>query len=158
LLAVRDLNNAELLPLLEQGISVLDVRTPAEFLQGHIPGASNVPVAVVSPQGQLGLNPAFAPTVQACFQADSPLIIHCQSGVRSRQAGKILAQLGYSALLHLPGGFGGGRDPFGAKIAGYIELGHPIATATERGRSYEELMERAGTAGGQPHSHERRPR
>lgn len=38
--------------LLDSGAAAyVDVRTPEEFAAGHVPGAVNVPVAVVGPSG-----------------------------------------------------------------------------------------------------------
>jgi rhodanese-related sulfurtransferase len=69
---------------------LLDVRTPAEFASGHIPGSINIAVEELPqrlaevPQGQ-------------------PVIVYCRSGNRSANALRILAGAGYSPVYDLGG-------------------------------------------------------
>lgn len=69
---------------------VLDVRTPQEYAEGHVPGAVNVP------QEQLASRLAEVPK-------DKDVVIYCRSGRRSVLAADILAANGYSRLSHLEG-------------------------------------------------------
>ncbi len=70
---------------------VVDVRTPEEYRQGHVPGAS------LKPLDQLvGL------TDDLPRQIDLHLI--CRSGMRSQQAAKILAAQGFTRLINIDGG------------------------------------------------------
>jgi NADPH-dependent 2,4-dienoyl-CoA reductase/sulfur reductase-like enzyme/rhodanese-related sulfurtransferase len=83
---------------------LLDVRTPAEFAAGHVPGAVNVPVDEL--RGRLGEVPA-----------DRPVAVYCQVGMRGYLATRILRQHGYDAAnvgggyrtyrLHTDGAAGG---------------------------------------------------
>ncbi|WP_438432707.1 rhodanese-like domain-containing protein [Gorillibacterium sp. sgz500922] len=70
---------------------LLDVREPHEFKQGHIPGATNVPLSQLS--GRFNEIPR-----------DKPLFLYCQSGMRSKQAAKQLLNSGYPDVTHLVGG------------------------------------------------------
>ncbi|MGL5683990.1 MAG: rhodanese-like domain-containing protein [Marinifilaceae bacterium] len=65
-------------------INVIDVRTPQEFAQGHLPGALNYNV-----------NDADFATKLQSLPKDVPLAIYCQSGGRSAKAVKIASDLGY---------------------------------------------------------------
>lgn len=66
---------------------LLDVRNPSEFKTGHIRQAKNVPLANISQyQGK-----------------ESELYIICQSGMRSKQAAKILKKKGYD-VINIRGG------------------------------------------------------
>ena len=73
-------------------IDLIDVRTPAEFAAGHVPGARNLPL------DQLDAN--------ALGRTGGPLYVICQSGIRSRKACAWLAASGVTDLVDVPGGTG----------------------------------------------------
>jgi phage shock protein E len=75
---------------LKSGALVIDVRTPAEFNQGHLPGAINLPLD--------GIEASLPRRVQDKSQV---LLLHCQSGMRSATAGKKLNALGYANAFNL---------------------------------------------------------
>lgn len=68
----------------DEGALLLDVRTPAEFENGHLPGATNIPV------GELGRRVEELPK-------DRPIIAYCQSGMRSASAVRALRAKGVEA-------------------------------------------------------------
>ena len=75
---------AELVSARAAGAVVVDVREPAEFAAGRVPGAVNVPLATVPLSlGRL-----------AELAADGPLFIVCHVGGRSQQAADYLTQYG----------------------------------------------------------------
>ena len=69
---------------------VLDVRTPEEFAEGHVPGAKNIPVADV------GERAAEVPK-------DRPVVVYCRSGARVKRANAILRERGYTNLIEMEG-------------------------------------------------------
>lgn len=71
---------------------LIDVREPSEFKGGHIAGAVNLPLS------------KFDQSITN-ISHDKQLFIYCQSGMRSRQAGRILSKKGYTNLVNLQGGF-----------------------------------------------------
>ncbi len=75
--------------------TILDVRTPAEFAQGHLPGALNIDVN----------SPDFA-TAIADLDKTKPYAVYCRSGNRSATALHIMADQGFTAAYHLGGGIG----------------------------------------------------
>ena len=78
-------------------VLVLDVRTPDEFAEGHIPGAVNADF----------LGDDFEKQI-AALPADRPLIVHCAAGNRSSKAvGKIAAIRKAAQIFHLKSGFNG---------------------------------------------------
>lgn len=77
------------------GVTVIDVRTPAEFAQGHIPGAINMDV-----QG-----PDFAQQV-ARLDPQGKYALYCHSGNRSRLAQDYFTQVGVTMTVGLDGGIG----------------------------------------------------
>lgn len=69
--------------LVQEGALLLDVRSPAEFAAGHLPGALNVPVQNLS--GQLDR-----------LSTNQPIVVYCASGARSGQARRFLRRKGYT--------------------------------------------------------------
>lgn len=69
--------------LVADGALLLDVRTPSEFSEQHVPHALNVPVQDLPRRiNELG------PTTR-------PIVVYCRSGGRSAQASAMLRQVGY---------------------------------------------------------------
>ncbi|OQW71750.1 MAG: rhodanese [Proteobacteria bacterium ST_bin11] len=76
---------------------VLDVREPAEYAAGHLPGAVNIP------RGLLEFKIDSHPDFQGRQQAD--IVVYCQTGGRSALATLVLNQLGYEGAVSMAGGF-----------------------------------------------------
>lgn len=93
-LPFRGIEPAPALVLLQRqpDLVVLDVRTPAEFNAGHIPGARSIPLDEL--EDRLGELPA----------RDQPLLVTCAAGGRSASACEVLADRGWTRLLNLVGG------------------------------------------------------
>lgn len=72
---------------------LLDVRTAAEFNRGSIPGAKNLNV----------MHPDFKRKLQDLDPSTAYGVL-CQSGGRSAQACKIMANQGFAELFNLSGG------------------------------------------------------
>ena len=68
-----------------QGAVIIDVRTPAEFKQGHIKQATNIPLSEISR------------AVAKIKQQGKPVITCCRSGARSANAASILKGAGIEA-------------------------------------------------------------
>lgn len=77
--------------------SILDVREPAEFAAGHLPGAINIPRGVL--EFKIDSHPDFQGKQQA------PIVVYCQTGGRSALAAQVLNQLGYEGAVSMAGGF-----------------------------------------------------
>jgi adenylyltransferase/sulfurtransferase len=69
---------------------LIDVREPAEYEQDNL-GGTLIPLAT------LLQTPERIP-------ANQPVVVHCQSGVRSRRAVEFLCQQGYTQVMNLQGG------------------------------------------------------
>lgn len=110
------------------GAVYLDVRTPEEFANGHVPGAVNIPVMSPDPMSRrMTPNPKFLETVQARYAKDTKIICGCQMGGRSQHAAEILAHAGYLDVSNMVGGFGGARDPMGRVVApGWLQSDLPV--------------------------------
>jgi metal-sulfur cluster biosynthetic enzyme/rhodanese-related sulfurtransferase len=92
--AYRPIESAPALVLLQEqtDLFVLDVRTPAEFASGHIPGAHLIPVDEL--EDRLGELPA----------RDHTMLVTCAAGGRSTMACELLAERGWTRMLNLAGG------------------------------------------------------
>lgn len=66
----------------------LDVRTVAEYSEGHIPGSININV----------LGDDFEKVADDVLQKDKPVALYCRSGKRSKQAATILSKKGYKVI------------------------------------------------------------
>lgn len=75
------------------GAYLLDVRTPQEFAEGHIPGATLIPV------NELAHRLRELPQDKT-----QPILVYCRSGSRSSRAAQLLYQSGRKDVYNLSGG------------------------------------------------------
>lgn len=88
-LAASDFAAAAKLP----GTVLLDVRTPAEYAEGHLPGARNIDVE----------SSGFAQELARLDRAGT-YAVYCRSGNRSKAAMSAMQQVGFAHLFDLAGG------------------------------------------------------
>ncbi len=72
-------------------VMIVDVRTPAEYAEGHITGAVNLPLQ----------------TIESWYKdlpKDKPVYLYCRSGNRSQQAAEFLKKKGFSNIYNEQGG------------------------------------------------------
>jgi len=74
-----------------EGAVLVDVRTPQEYREGHIPGSQNVPLQQLDSMDEVADNP------------DTALYVYCHSGARSRQAAAMLQRMGYTNVHNIGG-------------------------------------------------------
>jgi len=78
-----------LLPqLLQEGATLVDVRSAAEFASGHAPGTLNIPLH------ELGARLAEIPR-------EKPVVVGCASGSRSGMAKWMLKKKGYAKVHNI---------------------------------------------------------
>jgi len=77
---------------------ILDVRSPREYAEGHVPGAINIPhkrlqqrIDEIMPHKQ------------------REITVYCEAGVRAAYTEDILVQAGFKKILHLEGDMRGWR-------------------------------------------------
>jgi len=75
-------------------VVVIDVRDPDEFRDGHIEAANNIS------RGFLEFRIGTAVT-----DPNTPIVLYCQTGLRSVLAAKALRELGYTTVINLQGGY-----------------------------------------------------
>ena len=78
----------------EKQVVVLDVRTPAEFKEGHISGATNIDFRAPDFEKRIGQ-----------LDKSKAYLVHCAAGGRSTQSLPILKKQDVKVVYHLDGGF-----------------------------------------------------
>ncbi len=86
-------------------VVVLDVRTPAEFAEGHLARAALVNFNASDFRDQI-----------AQFDRSAIYLVYCHSGNRSAQATAIMAQLGFVRVNELDGGIAAWQDAHGPVV------------------------------------------
>ena len=74
-----------------EGAILVDVRSPQEYREGHIPGSKNVPLQQLDKISSVTDN------------KDVPMFVYCYSGGRSRQATAMLQHMGYTNVQNIGG-------------------------------------------------------
>ena len=74
----------------ENGASIIDVRSPGEFASGHLAKAENIP-----------LDQIRTVLPRQAHDKSQVLLLHCQSGMRSAAAAKALKNMGYTNVYNL---------------------------------------------------------
>jgi len=75
----------EAVEYVKRGAIIVDVRSAAEYERGHLSQAYNMPVEEVG---------VLLP--QKVRDRDRPILVHCQSGIRSKKAKDRLTGIGYT--------------------------------------------------------------
>ena len=73
-------------------VAILDVRTAAEYNEGHIPGAINIPNEAIGTDA-----------IPELPDKDQLILVYCRSGNRSKQASEKLVKLGYTNVVEFGG-------------------------------------------------------
>jgi rhodanese-related sulfurtransferase len=72
-------------------VQVIDVRTPGEYMGGHVPGAPNIPhMSIIGRKNELA--------------SDKALVFICEMGSRSALACEFAAAAGFKELFNVEGG------------------------------------------------------
>jgi rhodanese-related sulfurtransferase len=74
-------------------VTVIDVRTPEEFAEGHVNGATLIDFYADD----------FAEQI-AALPVDEPYLVYCRSGNRSGRAAALMEDLGFGEVYDLDGG------------------------------------------------------
>jgi rhodanese-related sulfurtransferase len=77
----------------ESGVVILDVRTPGEFMTGHIQDAQNIDFESGSFESQI-----------ESLDKNGTYSVYCRSGNRSGQAVKVMQDAGFKNIYNLNGG------------------------------------------------------
>ena len=101
----RQISMDEAITMMEEtsGYIILDVRTPEEFAEKHIPNAINIPNETIG-----------TAEIPELPDKDQLILVYCRSGNRSKQASQKLADMGYTNIVE----FGGINNWPGETVSG----------------------------------------
>lgn len=88
-----DAKGAKKLLAKDKTVTVLDVRTPSEFGDGHIESAKNIDFNTPGFETEVGK-----------LDRDKTYLVHCAAGGRSTRSLKVFERLGFKKIVHLDGG------------------------------------------------------
>lgn len=93
---LQNLNAKEVRERLQNpsGTEFIDVREVSEYKSGHIQGFKNIPLSQLAGR-------------YSEINSQKSIVLTCRSGMRSKQAAKILKKNGYTMLHHLKTGVSG---------------------------------------------------
>ncbi len=104
---VSTLSVPEARTLVDSGVAVIDVRGEEAFARRHIPGAINIPLAVLQ----------LAVPASLSHLKDKQIVVYCNDGVRSGpEATRLLNTAGYANAANMQQG-----------IEGWVAAGHAVA-------------------------------
>ena len=104
---IREVSAADVQAMQARGepFTLVDVREPAEWAAGHLPGATHVPRGLLEFEAE------------AKVPADAPVVLYCGVGGRSALAADTLQRMGYTNVTSLAGGITAWADA-GGEIEG----------------------------------------
>jgi rhodanese-related sulfurtransferase len=108
---IQNLTVEQVADELAQGaVTLVDIREPAEWESGRIPGAIHVPRGLL----EFAADPT-SPAHRSELAPHQRVILHCASGGRSALAADALQSLGYTNVAHMDGG-----------IKAWVAAGRPV--------------------------------
>ena len=90
----RQITMSEAFVLMDEEVDyiILDVRTPEEYKEKHIPSAINIPNEIIG-----------AEVPKELPDKEQLIFVYCRSGNRSKQAAQKLVDLGYTNIVEIGG-------------------------------------------------------
>lgn len=122
--SIREVSVEEALRLASDGQRIIDVREPVEWNEGHIPGATLLPLGDIVDR-----------IAEAVPDRGTPLVVHCAAGVRSARAVARIQALGYANAVSMRGTTSEWR-----RLGGAWEAPAPLLTAAQQRRYSRQLL------------------
>ena len=88
----NEINFEQLKNMVSKGAILIDVRSPQEFKEGHLPGAINI------------THSEIRKVKNEMPKLNQQIVVYCQYGGRSREAYNMLRKMGYTNVYSLKGG------------------------------------------------------
>jgi glyoxylase-like metal-dependent hydrolase (beta-lactamase superfamily II)/rhodanese-related sulfurtransferase len=108
--SIPQVSVSELSERLKDGaLQVLDVRRPAEYQSGHVPGAHHTPLSMI--ESQLD---------SIAFAKDKETAVICAGGYRSSAAASLMQKHGFTNLINVTGG-----------TSAWVNAGLPVETVSD---------------------------
>lgn len=86
----NDITMEQLINLQAQGATLVDIRSPQEYNEGHLDGA------IVLPEYEI-----YKEAKNILLNKNQLIIVYCGSGMRSKRAQKTLQKMGYTNVYNL---------------------------------------------------------
>ena len=90
---IIDYKSAKMILKNDKDAKLVDVRSPQEYKEGHLPSSINLPLYKIEEQYK-----------KVFPDENTAIIVYCQSGNRSNKAIEILESKGYKNLYNIDGG------------------------------------------------------
>lgn len=128
---IREVSPQEVDALPPSAAALIDVREESEWEQGHLPGAQHISKSYIEQQIE-----------GAVADRDAQVILYCAGGIRSLFAAQTLAEMGYTDVASMSGGFQSWK---GAGLA--FEM--PVVLTADQKQRYSRhlLIPEVGAAG-----------
>ncbi|WP_294819203.1 rhodanese-like domain-containing protein [uncultured Flavobacterium sp.] len=97
---IKKITAEDLDAALKNKVQLVDVRTPAEYRQGHIKSAKNIDVS----------SGDFHTKIEA-LDKSKPVYVYCRSGHRSNMAARKMEKAGFTLIYDLKGGINSWSGP-----------------------------------------------
>lgn len=101
---VSNVSNTELQALLDQGVTLVDIRLPEEWQQTGVVEGSKL-LTLFEKSGAVA--PDFLANLQKVAPIDKPVALICRTGNRTRAGAEMLAQAGYPQVYNVTHGITG---------------------------------------------------
>ena len=88
----NEINFEQLKNMVSKGAILIDVRSPQEFKEGHLPGAINIPEYEIRK------------VKNEMPKLNQQIVVYCQYGGRSKNAYNMMKKMGYTNVYSLKGG------------------------------------------------------
>ena len=86
----KDITKEELDSYIKQGATIIDVRSPQEYKEGHIDGAISIPDYQIKKEIEKQIP-----------NKDELIVVYCSTGHRSQKVQKILENMGYINIYNV---------------------------------------------------------
>ena len=97
---IKEVEISDVIPLLDKGYQVLDVREPAEYLSGTIDGALNIPRGVL----EAFSDHQYPGRREELMDRDNKWLLLCATSGRSAMAAVVMQLMGFKNVKNINGG------------------------------------------------------
>ena len=97
---IKECSVREVRESLDTGTLLIDIREPAEYERGHIPGAVLIPRGLL----EFDLVSLLEQSASSGAPEDSDIILYCGTGGRSALATRSLDEMGFNNVRSMDGG------------------------------------------------------
>ena len=86
----KDITKEDINSYIKQGATIIDVRSPQEYREGHVNGAISIPDYQIKKEIE-----------KKVPNKDELIVIYCSTGHRSQRAQQILEDMGYTNVYNV---------------------------------------------------------